>query len=118
MSSIKFDPLADVFEGALKQPASSRKGFQARIRARGYLSLFWSDIWLAGLVVGSCLALQKLNDEVSPAKGLSIFLPEGTLAEIENITKTAFDLPKPLYKILQKPIVDFLAGPTCLFGGC
>ncbi|KAK7946350.1 uncharacterized protein PG986_010671 [Apiospora aurea] len=67
--------------------------------------------------VGAYLGLKKLDDNAGPAKGLSIFLPEGTIAEIENIAKAAFDLPKPSYKLLPKPIVDFVAGATCLFGG-
>lgn len=41
-------------------------------------------------------------------------LPEHTIAEIENIAKSAFALPNPAYA-LQQPLVDFVTGTSCIF---
>ncbi|KAK8074037.1 hypothetical protein PG994_004936 [Apiospora phragmitis] len=75
---------------------------------------------LAGLVANACLALQKPDNEVNRARDLATYLPKNTIAEIEEITKAAYGLPKPSYKALQKPIVDFVdfvARTSCLFAG-
>ncbi|KAK8067701.1 hypothetical protein PG996_006813 [Apiospora saccharicola] len=71
---------------------------------------------LDGSILNAALALMVPKNKVKPASILSTSLSERVITEIEKIAKAAFDPPKPSYKALQKPVSDFVANTSCLFG--